>query len=100
MKTTLPFELFSKGTTPRYAVPDWTAEKTSSIVMEGVRVTRGVVGEVGGKAERAACVGGVRMGMWGLGVRDGSLWGREGNFGHILFVTEGRIYGKVVVTKD
>jgi len=38
-------------------MPDWTAEKTSSIVMEGVRVTGGVVGDAGGKAERAACGG-------------------------------------------
>jgi hypothetical protein len=53
VKTTLPFELFSKGTTPRYAVPDWTAEKTSSIVISGVSVTGGV--DDGGKASRAAC---------------------------------------------
>lgn len=55
---------------------------------------------LGGRRRGRPVGGGVRLGMWGLGVRDGSLWGREGNFGHILFVTEGRIYGKVVVTKD
>jgi hypothetical protein len=55
VKTTLPFELFSKGTTPRYAVPDWTAEKTSSIVISGVSVTGVAVGDVAGKASRAAC---------------------------------------------
>ena len=52
MKTTLPLVLFSKGTTPRFAAPDWTAEKTSSIVMLGESVD-GVLGE-GGKASRAA----------------------------------------------
>ena len=78
MKTTLPFELFSKGTTPRYAVPDWTAEKTSSIVIEGVRVTGGVVGEVGGKAERAACGGCCQDGDVGVGGEKLILIGERG----------------------
>lgn len=38
VKTTEPLEEFSKGTTPRKAVPIWTAEKTSSIVICGFRV--------------------------------------------------------------
>lgn len=50
MKTTEPLELFSSGTTPRVAEPDWTALKTSAMVICGERIV-----EFGGKAERAAC---------------------------------------------
>lgn len=52
VKRTEPLELFSKGTTPRWAVPDCTAVKTSWIVVRGVRVVVG--GSCGGKVERAA----------------------------------------------
>lgn len=38
MKTTEPLEEFSKGTTPWETWPDWTAAKTSSIVVKGWRV--------------------------------------------------------------
>lgn len=38
VKTTEPLEEFSKGTTPLYALSFCTAEKTSSIVVEGWRV--------------------------------------------------------------
>lgn len=37
MKTTLPFELFSNGTTPLAAVPDCTALKMSGMVRWGDR---------------------------------------------------------------
>jgi hypothetical protein len=38
VKTTEPLEEFSKGTTPLWAAPVWTAEKTSSMVISGERV--------------------------------------------------------------
>lgn len=47
---TEPLPLFSKGTTPRWVEPDWTAVKTSAMVVQGERVW---VGE--GKVDRAAC---------------------------------------------
>jgi hypothetical protein len=52
VKTTLPLELFSKGTTPRVAVPFWTAVKTSAMVVQGVSVALEL--DDGGKESRAA----------------------------------------------
>jgi hypothetical protein len=68
VKTTEPFELFSKGTTPAVAVPDWTAAKTEGMLGDGVRVW-----VVPGKAVRVAWVC-VRWGLLGLrGVSLGSM---------------------------
>jgi len=36
--STAPYVEFSKGTTPRSAVPDWTAAKTAAMVGQGIRV--------------------------------------------------------------
>lgn len=44
MNTTEPLEEFSKGTTPRYAVPFWTAAKTSVMVGTGFREYAGIRG--------------------------------------------------------
>ena len=61
MKTTDPFVLFSKGTTPRYALPDCTAENTSSMVIDGLwaKLSSGKVSSVALMVESGQLMTGV-----------------------------------------